>query len=260
MKFSIIVVCYNAGDKLKATVDSILLQTYTDYEVIVKDGLSTDESISKIVKDEKITLCCKADLGIYDAMNQAIEISKGDYLIFLNCGDFFYSIDTLEKINQKLEKNPSRGIYYGDMYHIGKEARETMPKEIDAFSCYRHMPCHQAITYDKAMFRDKKYDISYKIRADFEHFLWAFFEKKIIPYYLDEPIAKYEGEGFSEKKENKKLDKEEHRKITEKYIPKAQLFKYKLIMLLTLAPLRSKIANSRQTAKIYDSIRSKLYR
>ena len=260
MRFSIIVVCYNAGDKLNATLDSILSQTYIDYEVIVKDGLSTDGSTSKIAKDNKITLYGKVDTGIYDAMNQAIEISKGDCLIFLNCGDFFYNTDTLKNINHIIENNPTKGIYYGDMYHESKGSRETMPKEINAFTCYRHMPCHQAIIYDRNMFSERKYDINYKIRADYEHFLWAFFVKKINPYYLDMPIAKYEGDGFSEKKENIKLDQEEHRKITEQYIPKTQLIKYKSIMLLTLAPLRSKIANSKKTAKMYDGIRSKIYK
>ena len=85
MRFSIIVVCLNAGDKLNDTLDSIFAQDFQDYEVVVKDGGSKDGSIEGMRKDERIRLYIEQDKSIYDAMNQAVGYAKGEYIIFLNC-------------------------------------------------------------------------------------------------------------------------------------------------------------------------------
>ena len=87
--FSIIVVCLNPGNKLKMTIDSIRMQTYDNYEIIVKDGMSEDGSVETLPQDERIRLFQKQDKGIYDAMNQAAEHINGRYVYFLNCGDVF---------------------------------------------------------------------------------------------------------------------------------------------------------------------------
>lgn len=78
--------------------------------------------------------------------------------------------------------------------------------------------------------------------------------------YLDEVIADYEGGGFSETKENKKRSKAEHRHITEKYMKKGELFKYRAIMALTLAPLRTCLAESKHFSSIYHKFTKILYR
>ena len=89
--FSIITVCLNAGDDLILTIESALNQTYSDFEIIVKDGFSTDGSVEMIPKDDRIRLIQKKDNGIYDAMNQGIEVASGQYIIFMNAGDKFYN-------------------------------------------------------------------------------------------------------------------------------------------------------------------------
>ena len=87
-RFSIIVVCLNAGKKLEQTVGSIWKQTYENYEILVKDGGSTDGSIEALsgqVEDQdRLKLISEADGGIYEAMNQAILHASGDYVLFLN--------------------------------------------------------------------------------------------------------------------------------------------------------------------------------
>ena len=95
--FSIIVVCLNAGQELLRTVDSILGQTYPHFEIIVKDGMSSDGFVEKLPGDERIRVVRQKDKGIYDAMNQAIPLVSGDYVLFLNCGDYFYNEKVLEK-------------------------------------------------------------------------------------------------------------------------------------------------------------------
>lgn len=96
MKFTIVVVCYNAGEKLKETVTSILDQSMTDYEVVIKDGMSTDgsiEALETLVTErgarERVKIIREKDQGIYDAMNAAIRHASGEYYLFLNCGDLF---------------------------------------------------------------------------------------------------------------------------------------------------------------------------
>ena len=89
LRFSIITVCLNAGQSLLDTVERTLGQTYEHFEIIVKDGGSTDGSIEKLPSDPRIRVVTRQDTGIYDAMNQGIEEAKGDYLIFMNCGDWF---------------------------------------------------------------------------------------------------------------------------------------------------------------------------
>lgn len=73
MKFSIITVCLNAGENLIETVKSTLMQTYADFEIIVKDGFSDDGSIDRLPQDSRIKLVQKKDSGIYEAMNQGIK-------------------------------------------------------------------------------------------------------------------------------------------------------------------------------------------
>ena len=102
MRFSIIVVTLNAGEKLKETVQSVLAQQFTDYEIVVKDGGSTDGSVEKLPQDARLMVYVRKDKGIYDAMNQAVEFAKGQYVLFLNCGDFFYDQTVLTRADAAL--------------------------------------------------------------------------------------------------------------------------------------------------------------
>ena len=98
--YSIIVVSLNPGDKLKSTLESIKKQTFSEFEVIVKDGFSTDGSLeaARLLSQEwerkeqgrSLKVIQKKDSGIYDAMNQGAEAARGRYVYYLNCGDLFY--------------------------------------------------------------------------------------------------------------------------------------------------------------------------
>lgn len=82
MRFSIIVVCLNPGDKLNRTLDSVLSQTFSDYEIVVKDGGSRDGSVESMRLDARIRFYKEQDGGIYEAMNQAVSHVKGDFVLF----------------------------------------------------------------------------------------------------------------------------------------------------------------------------------
>lgn len=273
MKFSVITVCLNPGEKLALTLNSILKQSCTDLEVILKDGGSTDGSVEKWRREnasrsgtEKINIFIEKDKGIYDAMNQAVSHAAGDFLIFLNCGDSFADENVLERTVKVLEKEKSTGtdmerlVLYGDTCGEKNDVIIASAPKITGFTCYRNIPCHQSCFYSAALCREKSYDLQYKIRADYDHFLWCYYQAKAKMRHMDFPVAVYEGGGFSENKKNRKLDKKEHKQITGHYMSNRELFRYRFIMFCTLAPIRSAMAESPVFSGVYHWLKEKIYK
>ena len=291
MTFSIIVVCLNAGEKLRETIESILSQTEQDYEIIIKDGGSTDEatqdclnsykqvSHSGVEQDtdltDRVRVYCDKDAGIYDAMNQAVQYIRGDYVLFLNCGDRFYDNRVLARTREQVsragkqssqrtpgieESFSKRYIFYGNIHERRTNTFVQSNPVIDDFACYRNVPCHQACFYAAELLREKSFDTAYAVRADYEHFLWCYYKGHAKTVYMPVTVAIYEGDGFSETKENEKKSRQEHRKITSIYMPRSKIRKYRLIMLITLAPLRTWIARNPVTAGLYQTIKRKWYK
>ncbi len=271
--FSILVVCLNPGDKLKDTLESVGMQSFRNFEVILKDGGSGDGSLAcaygwKKAWEEgegpRLRIIEKKDGGIYDAMNQAAKEAEGRYLYFLNCGDRFYGSDVLEKMQDFIEsKGAEEGIFYGDIYERLTRQRVASNPRMDPFGCYRNVPCHQACFYSRRIFREHPFDTGYLVRADYEQFLWCFFvgskKEKLTFAYQNMLVADYEGGGFSETKENRKVSAREHREITGKYMTGGQRFRFRLTLLLTLAPLRSMIAENEKTAGLYNRLKEAVY-
>lgn len=261
VKFSIIVVCLNAGERLGRTVESILGQSCGDYEVIVKDGMSSDGSVERLPGDGRIRVFREEDGGIYDAMNQAVGKVRGEYVYFLNCGDVFSDGDVLRRVRERMGDRPgNRYIFYGDILERLTGERVASNPSMDAFACYRNVPCHQACFYGAELMREKGFDVRYRVRADYEHFLWCFFRGNAETVYLPVLIADYEGGGFSETGENRKVSAKEHREIVGKYMSRGQVFQYRALMALTLAPLRTWLAGNGATAHVYHWLKRKLYR
>lgn len=272
MKFSVITVCLNPGKKLALTLDSILKQSCQDMEVILKDGGSTDGSVENWRKEnahrpgiEKIKIFNEKDKGIYDAMNQAVSHAEGEFLLFLNCGDAFADERVLERTSDVLTAEKGMGtdmdrlVIYGDTCGEKNGVTIAAAPEITGFTCYRNIPCHQSCFYSAALCREKPYDLRYRIRADYDHFLWCYYRGKAKMRYMGFPVAVYEGGGFSENKNNRERDKKEHAQITGCYMGKGELFRYRLIMFCTLAPLRRMMAESRAFSGTYHRIKEKIY-
>lgn len=264
MRFSVIIVCLNAGERLRMTVESVLAQSYEDYEIVLKDGGSSDgsvEEISRMVQDARLYIYQKKDSGIYDAMNQAVELSGGDYFIFMNAGDCFYDNEVLSKISDVILKREHQpDIVYGNLYHKELSTVIYAAPEINDFACYRNVPCHQTCFYSRGLFLERAYYPMYNVRADYEHFLWCFYEKKADICYAPVIVAAYEGGGYSETKENKRRSKRQHKEIVVKYMGRKKAVKYRLILLLSLAPLRSAIANNKYLAAGYNKVKTLFYR
>lgn len=228
MLFSVLVVSLNPGKDLKFTVDSILKQKGVNYEVIIKDGGSTDVSILYLPSDPRIKIYSQADAGIYDAMNQATQYASGDYSLFINCGDCFYDENSLYSVAEYISRNASLDqhvIYYGDCYTENRHGVLKYPSQFDDYFCYTMVLCHQATLYPTFLLKERKYNIDYKIAADYEYYVYAYkhgYELKHIPVV----IARYQGNGTSETVKNRRravtelqravkenYSKEEYRKV-----------------------------------------------
>ena len=175
--------------------------------------------------------------------------------------DLFFESNVLEKINEKKHSNKKVSlIYYGNIFDELRKIIVTSNPNIDGFGCYRNVPCHQACFYHHSLFEKRGYDTRYKVRGDYEHFLWCYYEQEANPTYMQVTIATYEGGGFSETKENRKRSKEEHQEITKIYMKKKDLLKYKTILGLTLSPLRTKLAESQKFSKYYNKVKACIYK
>lgn len=262
MTFSIIVVCLNPGKKLQRTIESILSQTETDYEILVKDGGSTDGSVEALKPNDKIRVYCEKDEGIYTAMNQALRKVQGDYICFLNCGDYFYDEKVLERVKRQImkKKNDRPTIFYGNIRERRTDALVQSNPVLDDFACYRNLPCHQACFYDKKLFSIRLFNSQYRVRADYEHFLWSLYDAKAQAVYMPFTVVSYEGGGYSESRIGKRRSRREHKEIVVQYIPKNKVRKYRLLMILTLAPLRTWLAGNPATAGMYQKIKKNIYR
>jgi glycosyltransferase involved in cell wall biosynthesis len=113
-KLSIITINKNNASGLRKTIESVACQTFKDYEYIVIDGASTDDSVNIINEYSKyITYrVSEPDEGIYYAMNKGIKVAKGEYCLFLNSGDYLVSNSTLERV---FEYNFFEDIIYGNI-------------------------------------------------------------------------------------------------------------------------------------------------
>lgn len=269
MMFSIIVVCLNAGERLRETVESIRRQSERDYEIVIKDGGSEDAVTAgyldwleeESAADSRIRVYRhERDRGIYDAMNQAVQYVRGRYVLFLNCGDCFYDGQVLAKVREQIEGKREANLFYGNIEERLTGTLVQSNPVINDFTCYRNLPCHQACFYDAALLKRRGFDTSYRVRADYEHFLWCFYRGGARTAYMPVTVALYEGGGFSETKENRRRSKQEHRKIVADYMPAGKVLCYRIIMLLTLAPLRTWIAENPVTAGAYQAVKRRLYR
>lgn len=273
----ILVASFNSGDRIRVTLESIFKQNVPDVKIIIKDAGSKDGSVDKLKESgffdghDNVEIIVAPDKGIYDGMNQAVEamqasIKKQDsneqcanYCIFMNCGDTFYDETVLEKVMPYLEYSEKPQIIYGDQYNLIQKTVISSAPAINDFQLFRNVPCHQVCFYDSRLFANRAYNPKYTVRADYEHFLYSYYKENAQCRHIDVIVCNYEGGGYSETKENRKKSALQHREIVDMYMP-AQAKKYRRIMILTLQPLRTKLAESPTFSKAYNALKSKIYK
>lgn len=207
MKLSIITINYNNAAGLQKTIQSILSQTWKDFEWIVIDGGSTDGSVELLdqYKDHFSFWCHEKDSGVFNAMNKGVARAQGDYLNFMNSGDEYYEPETLAKVF-RMVTDENIGVYYGNYYESfcdGHLRERIMHKELD-LRFIMHMPInHQSTLIRRDLLMTKGYDETYRIVSDWK----AFIEWLIagVPFFhLDLHIAKFDMSGINQTLEEKK--------------------------------------------------------
>lgn len=210
--FSIITVSYNALESIEQTILSVINQNFDDYEYIIIDGGSTDGTVDIIKKyQSKISLwISEPDNGIYDAMNKAIKLSKGEWLIFMNSGDLFYNNLILNKIFFDSLKLNNYDIIYGNTLTKNEKRNINIPisKINYSFFLYNTL-CHQSVFFNKSVFfKNGYYNLEYKIISD-RDLLFKVFRSKGNFFHFDNIISVWDEEGFT--KDNFKLLKKEEK-------------------------------------------------
>lgn len=221
MKISILVVSFNPGEAIVSTVNSILTQKNADYEIIVKDGGSTDGSLERLPQSDKIRMIVSKDRGIYDAMNQAAQYATGDYALYLNCGDTFPRNTVLEEVSAAIYAagKTEDTIYYGDCYVANRNYTLHYPPVFDDYICLTMVLCHQATVYPTTLLKKRAFDVSYKIAADYELYVYAYKHQHQL-VHLPVVIAYYEGDGASETTKNRRLALAERKRAMKAHFTK----------------------------------------
>ena len=204
MKLSIITVNYNDRSNLMKTMDSVGKQTLklnVDYEYIVIDGKSIDGSVGLIKSTNTISkYIIENDKSIYDAMNKGIKIAKGEYLTFLNAGDYYLN----EKILENIFIQPNVFNYdliYGPVIVQRKKSKKiSYPKKFNKFNLYfwgTRTVCHQAMFVKKNLVG--QYSDKYKLKGELN---WYFDLTDRVKNYkiIDFPIVFYDPDGVGVKK------------------------------------------------------------
>ena len=147
MKFSIITINYNNKDGLEMTINSVLGQSFQDFEYIIIDGGSTDGSID-VIKKYKSRIdywVSEPDKGVYNAMNKGIGKATGEYINFMNSGDAYHLPSALETI---AEMHSEADIIIGGYYETEKGVSHTIPPQnVTLLTLMKYTINHQATFY-----------------------------------------------------------------------------------------------------------------
>lgn len=201
-KLSIITINKNNCVGLQKTIDSVLSQTWHDFEWIVIDGDSTDGSKELIEKYQKhfTYWCSEPDSGVYPAMNKGLAHAQGEWVNFMNSGDCFADSKTLDLIfSQHYEED----ILYGYMMRKSLEGKPMnipfMKKQIHWDDFYFSTIPHQSSYIRRALFQKLGgYDESYQIVADRKWFFNAIAVNGCKTRFVDAPFSIYESDGISD--------------------------------------------------------------
>ena len=215
MKFSVITINYNNANGLRRTIESVVAQTYMGYEYFVIDGGSTDGSV-EVIKEytNKINYwLSESDNGIYHAMNKGIAAAKGEYCNFLNSGDVFYDKDVLQKVQSY---GKTEDVVCGDIVYPG-QGRWTNPDKLTMKRFYKNSLFHQASFIRTSLLKEKPYDETMKIAADWKWFIETLIFQNASYVHIPEIIVNYEGGGISEA--GTLLGKKERKDTLQSFLP-----------------------------------------
>ncbi|WP_445153178.1 glycosyltransferase family 2 protein [Aeromonas hydrophila] len=198
---SIITVIYNDPAGLEKTIKSVIAQTSSCHsiEFVVVDGGSGPDTI-KVINNYASFISSwvsERDNGIYDAMNKGINLTKGNWIYFLNAGDILDNEDVLSVLLKGINViSDNVNLLYGSYRADGIKQEQvcSLPFLIS------HMLNHQSMIYHRSLF-EHGYDLRYRFCADYAHLLSVW--PRLKPKALDLCIANFDTTGVSSQASNK---------------------------------------------------------
>ena len=234
MKLSIITINRNNAVGLEKTLQSVAAQTFKEFEYVVIDGASTDNSVEVIKAHESkiahLKWISELDTGIYNAMNKGVRMASGEYIQILNSADCLAAPEITERMLGALEKAGSPSILYGNMvkcFPNGKAVvdRSFAGQEITMLGMYMGTLNHDPVYIRRDLFEKYGYyDENLKIVSDWKWYLQTIILGGEQPQYVDLDVTLFDMTGISET--NKELDKAERKQVLEQLFPKAVLIDY----------------------------------
>lgn len=232
MILSIITINRNNAAGLEKTLQSVAAQTYKEFEYIVVDGASTDNSVEVIQryapKFSHLMWVSEPDNGIYNAMNKGICMASGEYIQILNSGDMFASDGVVKQMFVALDKTRKPGILYGNMIRQRRDGTiegKSGEVEYSLLNYYRSTLNHDCCWIKKSLFGEYgMYNENLRVVSDWEWWIKAIGLGKEKPVYVDVDVTIFDTTGISET--NMNLRNEERRKVLESLVPPAILADY----------------------------------
>lgn len=187
MKITVVTVCLNAQETIEATMLSVLGQTFQDIEYLIIDGKSSDgtlDIVSKYIYDKRMRVVSEKDNGLYSAMNKAIGLCTGDYIIFMNSGDVFCDDKVIEDMLPHLQVG--QDLVYGNV--IRKTPKGNVLEKYHGryklmiLLLVGKMMSHQTLFTKSKIMHKYMFDEQYKITADYDFVVRAKKEKCSIEY------------------------------------------------------------------------------
>ncbi len=231
-KLSVITINYNDANGLEKTIKSVISQSVTDFEFVIIDGASTDDSADVIKKyEDQIDFWgSEKDNGIYDAQNKGISKATGDYLLFLNSGDSFYDNYVVLSFYEHI-KNKSKKLIYGNSNIINADGSSSIlvPSEkLDLNFWYANTLNHQAVFAHKMLFEKyKNFNSGLKYASDFEWLLKVFIAEPDEFKHMNLIVCNYDNTGLTSKEEFHPLIIEERNKVMLGLLSKEQFSEMK---------------------------------
>ena len=224
MKISVITINYNNCDGLRKTIESVVNQTYKSVEYIIIDGGSTDGSLEAIKEyaDKIGYWVSEADNGCYHAMNKGIKVATGEYVIFMNSGDYFYSNETIADF---VATNPTEDVLCGDMF-LSLGCVNVVPEKLTFRYLFEGNLPHQACFIKTAVQKQYPYNENLKIVSDWEFFLKTLILNNGSYRKINKIISYFDFTGISSS--NQELHLKERNFIIQNLFPDRILEDYRL--------------------------------
>lgn len=251
---TIITVNLNDVKGLERTMKSVFEQTWQEFEYIVVDGGSSDGSKELIISHSEKIDCwvSESDRGIYNAMNKGIEMSTGQYLLFLNSGDLLNTNNILEKSYSYLTHEEI--IYFNVLVEENDQLKLIeYPQQLRFSDLLYGTLCHQSVFIKKELFyKVGKYDETLKIISDWKFFIISLFKENCTYKKVDLQLSIVDSEGISALAENEFLILAEREKVLQNH------FKAFLKDIEELNDLKFLVENLKKSRKIALLVRLRL--